>query len=152
MYSSSFRNTSLIFYALLSGQLLFGAVVYYLLSTTPGREFGDAVDRLPPLTPYLILAASALSAHFLNRLRRNQGAGLTGPLGSKVLHYRTTVLLRSAVLEAGNILILTFILLTFASSYWLAFALGIGLFFLARPSREEFLSIYPLTSEEARMI
>lgn len=152
MYQSAFRNTSLIFYALLLGQLLFGAVVYYLLATTPGREFGDAVDLLPPLSPYLVLAAVALPAHFLNRLRRNQGASLTGPLGSKILHYRTTVLLRSAVLEAGNILILTFILLTFASSYWFAFAIGIGLFLLARPSREEFLSIYPLTTEEAKLI
>jgi hypothetical protein len=152
MYQSTFRKAKLIFYALLFGQLFFCAVVYYLLTTAPGREFGDAADLLPPLTPYLVIAACALLAHFLNRLRRNQGQGLTGSLGAKVLHYRTSVLLRSAVLEAGNILILTFMLLTFEQDYWLAFALGIGLFLLARPSREEFLSIYQLSGEEANMI
>ena len=152
MYYSAFRKASFIFYALLFGQLVFGAVVYYLLATTAGREYEDFTDLLPNYTPYLVVAGTAFLALFLDRLRRNQGSGLTSRIGSKVLHYRTSVLLRSAILEAGNILVLTFILLTFERDFWLAFALGIGLFLLARPRREEFLSIYDLTEEEKQMI
>lgn len=152
MYQSAFRKASFIFFALLLGQLVFGAVVYYLLATTAERQYEDFSELLPGYTPYLVIAGTAFLALFLDRLRRNQGSGLTSRLGSKVLHYRTSVLLRSAILEAGNILVLTFILLTFERDFWLAFALGIGLFLLARPRREEFVSIYTLSDEEQQMI
>jgi hypothetical protein len=152
MYQSAFRKATFLFYALLFGQLLFGAVVYYLLATTAGREYEDYTELLPNYTPYLVVAGTAFLALFLNRLRRNQGSGLTSRIGSKILHYRTTVILRSAILEAGNILVLTFILLTFERDFWLAFALGIALFLLARPRREEFLAIYELTEAEQTMI
>jgi hypothetical protein len=152
MYQSAFRKAALLFYALLIGQLVFGAVVYYLLATTVGREYEDFTELLPSYTPYLVVAGTAFLALFLNQLRRNQGRGLTSQVGSKILHYRTTVLLRSAILEAGNILVLTFILLTFERDFWLAFALGIALFLLARPRRAEFLTIYELTAAEEKMI
>ncbi|MCB0637969.1 MAG: hypothetical protein KDC54_15175, partial [Lewinella sp.] len=66
----------------------------------------------------------------------------------KVLHYRTSVILRSAVLEAGNLFCLMLALLERNMNHLLFFALGLLVFFYFRPRINEITDLYQLTSGE----
>lgn len=151
MSPTHYRSTTVLFYALLSGQLLFCLVVVYLVMEYGPRPEGESV-AISPLYALLAVLLTAAGAYYMNRLRTQQAAQLHVNLEAKLLHYRTSVILRSAIIEAGNFLALTLALLLMNLQPLLFFALGLLIFLYFRPRLEEVVTTYRLTPEEQRQL
>ncbi len=146
MLRTLLRSTFILYYALLIGQLVFCLVVIYLI-----QYYGPDPDRVQlahPLLGLLVVLTTGFGAFYMNRMRTQQANRVRTTLEGKLLHYRTTVLLRSAIVEAGNFLALTLALLALGFTPLLFFALGLAIFYYFRPSRDEFLQTYKLTGDE----
>jgi hypothetical protein len=142
-----YKQTSLIYTALFIGQLLFAVVVVWMITgktanTTEGYR-SYAFEQLP-----LIIALTGLTgALLMNRLRTTQGAGLEN-IGRVLQHYHTTVILRSAILEGCNLIVLTLALLHGNLLYLIYFGLGMAGFLYFRPSPEGLAKEYGLTRQQ----
>ena len=126
--------------ALLAGQLLFGLVVVYLSTT---QRLGDTgVNPSSSMLGPLLSVTTILVAFILNRMRRNQSKSFSHP-ARRSNHYRNTVLLRSAVVESGNLFILLFFFIdAFNVIYLSFFIIGIFVFYFLGPSEKEFAEWY----------
>lgn len=151
MSHSHYRSTTVLFYALLAGQIFFCLVVVYLVMDYGPRPEADAV-AISPLYALLAVVTTAAGAYYMNQLRTRQAAQLRINLDAKLLHYRTTVILRSAIMEAGNFLALTMALLLMNMQPLLFFALGLLIFLYFRPREDEVIRTYRLTNEEQRQL
>ncbi len=142
-----YKQTSLVYTALFIGQLLFAVLVIWMI-TSKGANATDGyrsytLEQLP-----LIIALTGLTGAFLmNRLRTSQGAGLQH-IGQILQHYHTTVILRSAILEGCNLIVLTLALLHGNLLYLIYFGLGMAGFLYFRPSPEGLANEYGLTRQQ----
>ncbi len=145
------KQTRLIYAALLIGQLLFCLVLIYLIY---GQ--GYAVEE-GQFSEYrylgaLIIALAAFAAFGFNRLRKQQATQLKVELPAKLMHYRTTVMMRSAILEAGNLFCLILVFLTGSMTSLLYFGVGILIFIYFRPSQDDILKSYQLNSQDSQTL
>ncbi len=147
-----FKQLSLIFYALGAGQLLFCAVAVFLRSQGAAafEEASHYNTSLTMWTPFLVLGAFT-AAWLVHKMRTSQASNLKD-LKEKVPHYRTTVLLRAAMIEGGNILLLVSYLLSGRPIHLIWFAAGMVLFGVFRPGLSNFIRDYRLSFEEENLI
>ena len=141
--TGDFRNLRIIFFAMLAGQLLFAAVTYFLVSTDGG--LGQAEFLGGDVVPYLALYIFVMvgGAYYLDRTRANNAARRKYPNYRAAMNsYRTTVIIRSAIVEAAVLLTLIVALLTGNLTVLLIALVGSAAFFLFRPSEEEFEARY----------
>ncbi|MFM9952230.1 MAG: hypothetical protein ACKV1O_30140 [Saprospiraceae bacterium] len=150
--NSFFKQLSTIFYALAAGQLLFCAVAVFLRKqgTAAFDEASIENSTLTMVTPFLALAAFT-AAWFVHKMRASQGMGRKN-LSEKTMHYRTTVLLRSAMIEGANIILLVAYLLSGRPIHLAWFVAGMLLFFYFRPSPANFVRDYQLSFDEATQL
>jgi len=150
--NSFFKQLSTIFYALAAGQLLFCAVAVFLRyqGTAAFDEASTQNSTLTMVTPFLALAAFT-AAWFVHKMRTNQGMNQK-TLSEKTMHYRTTVLLRSAMIEGGNIILLVAYLLSGRPIHLAWFVAGMLLFFYFRPSPANLVRDYQLSFDEAKQL
>lgn len=145
-----FSQLNAVFLALGIGQLLFCAAAIYIRSQ--GSASFDLADdnsaTLAMVTPFLALGAFA-AAWAIHKMRVAQGAALK-ELAEKLVHYRTTVLLRAAMIEGGNIILLIVYLLNGAPIHLVWFGAGILFFAYFRPSPNAFVRDYQLPNNEER--
>lgn len=139
-----FRLTSQIYMALFLGQLLFAGIVFWMITGKTAdasenyRSF--SFDRLP-----LMIALTGLTgALLMNKLRTAQGA-LLSDIPLILRHYHTTVLLRSAILEGCNLIVLTLALINGNLYYLGYFAVGMVGFLYFRPTPDSLSREYGLT-------
>ena len=144
-----FRSTYLIYVALLLGQIFFCFVTIFLI-TQPDRVLKEGSDY--PFLALLVIFLAAGAAWFVNRLREQQARGIEANHDGKVLHYRTTVIMRSAMLEAGNLFCLILALLEGTLTPILFFCLGLGLFLYFRPKVAELVQVYDMTEQERQLL
>lgn len=148
MTMQQYKQTSLIYSALFIGQLLFAVLVVWMITTGKAANATEGYrsytfEQLP-----LIIALTGLTGAFLmNRLRTTQGAGLEN-IGRVLQHYHTTVILRSAILEGCNLIVLTLALLHGNLLYLIYFGLGMAGFLYFRPSPEGLAKEYGLTRQQ----
>jgi hypothetical protein len=150
--NSFFKQLSTLFYALVAGQLLFCAVAVLLRyqGVAALDEASMENTTLTMVTPFLALGAFT-AGWFVHRMRSAQGMQLKS-IGEKVQHYRTTVLLRSAMIEGGNIMLLVAYLLSGRPIHLGWFAAGMLLFIYFRPSPENLVRDYQLPFDEANQL
>ncbi len=141
------RSTFQLYYALLAGQILFCLVTLYLIYQNENVSNRFELDT-NSAAGLLIVISAGIIAFFMNNLRRQQAGTLRTSLQSRMMHYRTTVILRSAIMEAGNLFALILALIGFNLFPILYFLVGLLLFFFFRPSRSEFAQLYSLTGPE----
>lgn len=143
-----FKQLNILFYALAAGQLLFCAVAIFLrFEGVAGFDETSAQNTtLTMIAPFLTLAAFA-GAWFINQTRVAQGVELKG-LNEKTGHYRTTIVIRSAIIEGGNIIMLIVYLLSGRPIHLIWFAVGMLLFLYFRPSHSNLVRNYQLSFEE----
>ncbi|MEL6970569.1 MAG: hypothetical protein AAFO02_10390 [Bacteroidota bacterium] len=114
---------------------------------------GDQEDGSDyPFLALLIIFLAAGAAWFVNRLREQQAQTIEANHDGKVLHYRTTVIMRNAMLEAGNLFCLILALLEGTMAPILFFCLGLGVFLYFRPKVAELVSIYSMTEQERQRL
>lgn len=136
-----FKNTQILFYALVGGQLLFMTVVMWLLGKYPGLVFLDESNT------WIVLAFSVsilgiIGSHLVDGYLRRQPVK-RDQLLFILNHYRNRVVMRSAILEGANLLN---IVLFFGSGgstwYFMLYVVVMGMFLLKRPREIEILSQY----------
>lgn len=148
-HKGSLRAIFLLYISLLLGQVLFSLVILFLI-TQPDRVLKDGSDY--PFLAALVVFLAGGAAWFINRLRSQQLPHLRANLEGILLHYRTTVVMRSAMVEAGNLFCLVLAFLEGSLAPIVFFCLGLGVFLLFRPRLDELFGLYPLNEGERRQL
>lgn len=147
MFHNLFRSIQMIYYGLLGGQILFCLVTLFLIYQKSGAMDRLQFDYYGKIAAFLMIT-TINGAVIINRLRKKQAAQLENGLAVKLTHYRTSVILRSAMLEAGNLFALTVAVISLNVLPVAFFLVGLLCFFFLRPSRDEFSKDYELNLEE----
>lgn len=132
--------------ALVLMQIIICFVVIFLL-TQPDSPLDQEGSDYPYLA-LLVVFLSGGAGWLLNKLRADAIPKLRANFQGKVLHYRTTVIMRSAVVEAGNFFCIILALFERSLSPLLFFALGMLLFLYFRPRLDEITQLYQLSETE----
>lgn len=133
-----FKQLQLIFFALLAGQVIFAAVVYYAITQSLAQT--SEIPMFTFLIPVVVLSAVAMS-YFLNNVLKSQ-ASAQKTTDEKSIHYRRRVILRSAIMEGGNLMAIIAVLMTGQMYFMLYFLLGIIIFYFFRPTEQEMQQDY----------
>lgn len=144
-----FRSTFLLYIALLLGQIVFSLFTLFLI-TQPDRSLKEGSDY--PFLGILVVFLAAGAALLINKLRRDQLSKLRFNYEGKLLHYRTTTIMRAAVVEAGNLFCLTLALLEGSLTPMLHFCVGLVVFLYFRPQLSELVSLYGMSEEERQQL
>lgn len=139
------KQLQLIFLFLAAGQVLFCLVVVYLVME---GSMAPSQTGLPYsyLLPTVLFAASAL-AYFLSNRFSEEGKKLPG-LAEKVQHYRNTAIVRLALVEGANLLVVVFSLLEANLNFLVYFAIGLLIFAYFRPGIDNLAQSYGLNARE----
>ncbi len=145
-----FQQLNVLYYALLVGQVLFAAVVYFLLSNDMTDHALPDASLFQWLVPPVIMAGAG-AAYLLNRQRQAQLDQLAD-LPAKTDHYRSSVIIRSALMEGANLFAVIAALIDVNMTYLFYFAVGLLAFIYFRPSKDEFSSAYDLSAAEREQL
>ena len=143
--NSGFRQIWIIYGALTMGQIILALVVVYWL-TSGGATDASEMPSLDYIVP-LSLVGAVFSAYTLNRVLAGKASQQKG-LSAKLDHYQNRVIIRSALIEGANLLVLISAMLTGKMSFLLFFLAGFGMFILFYPRMSVFSSEYALTTDE----
>ncbi|WP_020536083.1 hypothetical protein [Lewinella cohaerens] len=144
-----FRSTFLIYVALTLGQVVFSLFIIFLI-TQPDRDLKEGSDY--PFLGLLVVFLAAGAAWFVNKLRKDQLPKLRFNHDGKLLHYRTSVIMRSAMVEAGNLFCLILALLEGSLTPMLYFCVGMVIFLYFRPQLAELVQLYGMNEEERQRL
>lgn len=144
--SNEFKGIYILYYALMTGQILMTLIISYLIIDAEKNFTWDMSNPFHLVAPILILSAISMSSLlFTNKMEEAKNIkGLSG----KLEHYRSSIILRSALLEGANLVCLIFFFLEQNYFFLLLFFLGFCVFLLVRPSEDNFKEKYRLTEEE----
>ncbi len=141
---NDFKSLQIIYFALLIGQL--GVAVFLIFATgLSGTTNSDQIFRF--IVP-IMLVGGIFGSYLIYNKKREEGAALNS-LEEKVFHYRTSTILRCAIMEGVVLTSLVFFFLEGGASYYLLFAaIGLAVFFTFRPTIAAFTSDYKLSRKE----
>jgi len=143
------RSAYLLYIALLLGQVLLSFVIIFML-TQPGSTLNEGSAY--PFLALLVIFFAAGAAWYVNKLRQDQIPILRPNFEGKLLHYRTSIAMRSAMVEAGNLFCLVMALFERSLMPFLFFWLGLVVFLYFRPQLKELVALYQLNGEEQRLV
>ena len=141
-----FRQIITLYYALLAGQILFCLVAVFALDSPSPMQSGWPGEPLGMVLP--ILMAGGMMTAFLINNKRMASAAAEPDLDAKMAHYRTSVIIRSALLEGVNLFCIVGYLLEHNITFLYFFAAGILVFLYFRPSIKEFIQHYGISAAE----
>lgn len=144
--TNEFKGNHILYYALVAGQALIALIISYLMM---GNEISFSWEMDNPLyliAPFLMLGCISVSSFLF--IKRMEEAKLVKGLSGKLEHYRSAIILRSALLEGANLACIIFFYLEHNYFFLFLFFIGLGAFLLIRPSEEMFKEKYKLTEEE----
>ena len=143
---NDFKANYILYYALIAGQVLLVLVISYLMMDSEITFNWDISNPFHLIAPILMLSCISMSSLLFTK-KMEEAKSLTG-LSSKLEHYRSAIILRSALLEGANLICIIFYFLEQNYFFLVLFFIGLGAFLLIRPSEEMFREKYRLTEEE----
>ena len=148
--ATDFKSTKILYFALLTGQLLIAGVLFYL-----NYSSGSTIE-LSPNNTFRMVAIIALvlgnfGSYYLYNNAKRVGSKLKD-FSSKEVHFRKSSAMRWALLEGPNMICLVLYFLTKDVLLLLLFAIGVGGFLMAMPSAKQFAEDYDLTNSEERAL
>ncbi|MCB1319297.1 MAG: hypothetical protein KDK34_03530 [Leptospiraceae bacterium] len=141
-----FRQINTLYYSMLGGQVLFAVVAVFLLEHPQAFRSGWPAAPLGLVLPLVAVGALG-AAFFINRKRLAEGSA-ESDLEAKLAHYRSTVIVRSALVEGMTLMSIVFFMLELNTTYLVFFGLGLLVFLYFRPSGDEFSRYYGLSAAE----
>ncbi len=138
----TFKTLNIIYLALIGGQLAFFAVVFFVLKPAPQED--DFFQMLVPIVSIMTIVAS----FFIYKMLKEKATEMDS-LEDKVTHYRTSNIVRYALVEGGNLFAIVVFLLTGQTFLLAFFALGLIVFFFYRPSVQGFINDFEMSDGEA---
>jgi hypothetical protein len=146
-----FRALLIIYYGLIIGQVLFGFLAFFLVSTHILKSEGEDLSRVfIYIIPFFVLGGFiASNLLFKNRLK---AIDQKSSLMIKLTDYRAALVLRYALLEGPTIFAIVVYLVT-GNSIFILFAAIIVLYFLMiRPDREKAIRDLDLNSNDEQIL
>ncbi len=135
------RGTQLLYYTLLAIQLIFGLLTWVLIQQSEGTVMMSG--RMADLyLPVLVIMMSGGVAYFIDQSRANQATRFSYAGEQATARYRITVLLRSAIVQSGNLLALSMALVTKRPELLALIIPGLLLFAYFRPTISQFNARY----------
>ncbi len=132
---ASFKQTQILYYALFAGQAMIGLILFYLMQDNPQDR--EVVPPFSFIIPGAVLFGIA-AAYFIGQ-KRQSDIPVNGIVQEKLEHFKSSSILKYALAEGGNLISL---LLTFTmanSNYMIWFVIGLAVFILLRPKRDQFI-------------
>lgn len=127
----NFSQLQILFYALLAGQVLMGAALWFLMKNRTAQEGHDA-DLYRLIVPVVVIGGVVVSL-LIRRMMKRQAASLT-TLQEKVEHFWKMWILRAAIQEGGNLMAAVLAFIAGSTYLLLWFVIGVAAFLLLRPS------------------
>jgi hypothetical protein len=144
------RITNAIYYALVTGLLIFFIVVIVLIQDKDPST-GKSIDNMfTIIVPVFGLMMMFVSRMIYNQMLSKIDAGSS--LIQKISSYRTAKIVAWAMLESACFLALVASMLTSNYLYVAVFIFLFGFFFLMKPSKESLIRDMRLNSEESDLI
>ena len=145
-----FKVTFFIYYALLTGQLLFFAVAF-LFSGSENFTANKELDEIFQIIVPLFGLAMMIFSRFLYN-KNIFGVDEIGDTITKIARYRTFKIIQWAKVESASMFSLVALMFTGNHLYSAVFIFLIGYFFLVKPSKENFVSEMKLNSADAHKL
>lgn len=128
------KPINLLFASLAIGQMIFALVVLVMLTRSRGQ---DAVsDTWYSWVAPLALLGGVLLSQVVEQQKRSE-ATQRGAVEDRVEHYRQRIIMRSVLMEGGNLIIIMSALLARQPNFLLLFLAGLAYFLLFLRPREE---------------
>ncbi len=146
-----FKSLTILHFALLIGQVLFGIVTFYINSTnTVGFDYVIQNDIFLLVAPVLfiggILSSTLIAKH---QLKMNKAKTI---LKAKLGGYMSTLIIKLAILEGVSLCMLVFYYMTANLLFLLLSGLTIVLFIMNRPTKEKAINDLELNQKERALI
>ncbi len=132
------KRLNIIYLALVSGQLLMCGVIVFL---NMGQETvtGSIFNYIAP-----IISLTTISVAFFLKGKHQEKARQLTDETQKLEHFRSSNIMRWALIEGGTITMIIFFFLEHNYIYLFLFALGMAAFTLLKPSEESLRENYRL--------
>jgi len=144
------RITNTIYYALVTGLLIFFIVVIVLIQDTDPSTGKDIDNILTIIVPVFGLIMMFVSRMIYSQMLSKVDAG--NSLIQKISSYRTAKIVAWATIESACFLALVATMLTSNYLYVAVFIFLFGYFFLMKPSKESLIRDMRLNSDESDLI
>jgi len=145
-----FKAAFIIYYALLTGQVLFFAVAFWF-SGSENFTANKGLDEIfQIIVPIFGLAMMTFSRFLYNK--NISGVDENGDAITKVAKYRTFKIIQWAQVESASMFSLIALMLTGNHLYSAVFIFLIGYFILVKPSKESFVNEMKLNSADANKL
>lgn len=144
------RITNTIYYALVTGLLLFFIIVIVLIQDTDPSTGKDIDNILTIIVPVFGLMIMFVSRMIYNQMLSKVDSG--NSLIQKISGYRTAKIVAWATIESACFFALVATMLTSNYLYVAVFIFLFGYFFLMKPSKESLIRDMQLNSDESDLI
>ena len=142
-----FKVALILYYALLTGQLIFFAVAFWFSGSEnfiANKELDEIFQIIVPIFGFAMMTFS----RFLYN-KNISGVDENRDTITKITKYRTFKIIQWAQVESASMLSLVALMLTGNHLYSAVFIFLIGYFFFVKPSKENFVSEMKLNSADA---
>ena len=136
---TNIKNINIIYLALIMGQISIFAIFLFL---NQGKE-ATTGSMFLYISAALTVGCITAAFMFYNK-HKDEARTIKGEEEDKIEHYRKTSLIRWALIEGANLTALIFFFIEGNYLYLLFFAVGMGVFFFLRPSKEMLREDYGL--------
>lgn len=146
-HTGYFKSLMILFFALLTGQ-----IVFFLLAIILRSMNYLSVDlHTVEMVVYIIPVIMVLTVIFSTRIFHNKLPEITAKqnLAEKLRDYRNIYIIRYAIIEGGTIFSITLYLITGISLLAVFVVIGIGIFIFLKPHKEKMIRQLQLSSQEA---
>ena len=141
-----FRQLKIIFFTLATGQIIYFLISLVLIKeelVILNKDFNTVLGFIVPvLVVIMVVASKLLYNHTINSSDRKASKA------EKLNLYRTTNIIKFALLEGANLLSITFYLMTGDFLYAGMFIIVMAIFFVNSPGKEKFMAEFGLSSFE----
>ena len=142
----AFKQLRIIYWAMVSGQVVYFIVSLLLIQDEAivlDRDYNDIWGLVIPIIVVIMVVSSKLFYNYM------VNSGLEKSLeAQKIKTYKTSNIIKFALLEGANLLSVTFYLLTGDFLYAGMFIIVLGIFLLNIPGKEKFMIEFELSSVE----
>jgi hypothetical protein len=139
-------NLNIIFLALISGQVFYLLVGFFVIQSGQGNGFAQMnyifMFIVPVIDVSLILAAKFIYGKNLIDFDKSL------PLENKVNSFQTNNIIKLALLEGANIINISAMIITANYFFAALFVVIIALFFLNKPTKEKFIMEYEISPDD----
>lgn len=146
-----FKAFTILFFALLLGQLLFALIAFVLVFTGSFSGVDKDTEKILVYMVPLLQISLLIAAHTIFKKRiESIKAGYSLP--EKLAAYRALYILRFALIEGATLFAIIAYIITGLALIWVFIAIGIFSFLILKPSKEKLIKELKLGTDEMEQI